>query len=1204
MPKTVEEIYQKKEQLEHVLDLPDTYVGSVEPTELTAWVFENDLNKMVKRDITITPALYKIFDEVMVNAYDQYVRLKQEKSKNPVTQIKVTIDADSGEISVMNNGEGIPVAVHKEHKLHVPEMIFGEFLTSSNYDKTQEKVTGGKNGFGAKLTNAYSNMFRIETVGLNEQGEQKKFVQTFENNMSTRGKPKLTKWSKASYTKITFCPDFPRFGMTGLDTDTVALLTRRVYDIAGVADRDLTVYLNGKKLLSGAGKATPFERYAEMYVGKNKDKPKVYYQPHDRWEICVCLSADEKMEHVSFVNGINTLKGGKHVEHVSNKLAKTILDTLKSKRGGEAEFGNMKTSHIKDNIWLFLRSTIVNPSFDSQIKETLTTVSSKFGSTFSLNPGKKTADKKFIAELIKKTGIVERAKQLCQHKQQVDLAKTDGKNTRTVRGIPKLEDANKAGTKDSDKCVLIITEGDSAKALAMAGYGEVGRDHYGIFPLRGKLLNTRDASACSVSGNAEITALKKIIGLRQGVKYESVEGLRYGAVLIMTDQDVDGYHIQGLVINFFHTFWPELLEIPGFIRTLPTPIVKCTKGRGKNKEVISFYTEQEYETWKDQTDPTEVRKWKSKYYKGLGTSTRAEAKEIMKGLEENYQQYYSDDKKLTEQMLRLAFAKGKGKSMTDLRKEWLCNYDPSQTVDNNAKQVTFCDFINKRMKHFSTDDNYRSIPSMIDGLKPSYRKILFATLKKNLKDEIKVAQLAGYVAEVSGYHHGEQSLAGTIIGMAADYVGSNNINLLMPNGQFGTRVNGGKDHASPRYIFTELNPITQKIYHPDDSPLLEFLEDDNTPIEPKYYVPVIPMILVNGADGIGTGYSTTIPCYNPVGVINALRRLINGEECPQLKPWFRGFTGDVKKSEGKYQTFGKYEVVDDTTVKITELPIQTWTADYKNFLETLLYGAPIKEQKDKKKMKKQKDKQCLVNYTPYYDDVSVTFLLKFRKGKLKEMLKDPMQFMKTLKLVSSDAVSVTNMHLFDDEYNMSRYDTEAKQILESFFLIRLDYYVKRKAYLEKKLKREFDMNAAKVRFLEEHQEKKIVLFDKETEEIVQQLSDRDYPKFTKKLIVEPTETDLLDASYDYLLDMPLRSLTKKRLAELRKARDMKETQWQTILKTPAEQLWTDDLDELEAAYERYMQDMEEKYEDARGTLTIVDTNKKGKKGKKTKVKRI
>ncbi|GAG23178.1 unnamed protein product, partial [marine sediment metagenome] len=260
------------------------------------------------------------------------------------------------------------------------------------------------------------------------------------------------------------------------------------------------------------------------------DTPKVYYKPHERWEICVCLSEDDKMEHTSFVNGINTLKGGKHVDHVTNKLAKVILSTLKSKRGGDKEYANMKASHIKDNMWLFLRSTIVNPSFDSQIKETLTTVSSKFGSTFALNPGKKGADKKFIDDLIKKTGIVERAKLLCQHKEKADLAKTDGNNSRTVRGIPKLEDANCAGTAESDKCVLIVTEGDSAKALAMAGYGEVGRDHYGIFPLRGKMINTRNETEAKVAANKEICALKKIIGLRQGVKYNTVEGLRYGAV--------------------------------------------------------------------------------------------------------------------------------------------------------------------------------------------------------------------------------------------------------------------------------------------------------------------------------------------------------------------------------------------------------------------------------------------------------------------------------------------------------------------------------------------------------------------------------------------------------------------------------------------------------------------------------------------------
>lgn len=182
-------------------------------------------------------------------------------------------------------------------------------------------------------------------------------------------------------------------------------------------------------------------------------------------------------------------------------------------------------------------------------------------------------------------------------------------------------------------------------------------------------------------------------------------------------------------------------------------------------------------------------------------------------------------------------------------------------------------------------DNVRSIPSVADGLKPGQRKVIWACFKRKLKKEIKVkskgslglcsksylfhslipqvAQLVGYISEHAAYHHGEQSLTMTIVNLAQDYVGSNNLNLLLPNGQYGTRDQGGKDHASARYIFTEPAPITRTIFHPADDPLLNTLREDNDDIEPEYYMPVIPLVLINGAEGIGTGLSRQSKFFPP-----------------------------------------------------------------------------------------------------------------------------------------------------------------------------------------------------------------------------------------------------------------------------------------------------------------------------------------------------
>ena len=243
-------------------------------------------------------------------------------------------------------------------------------------------------------------------------------------------------------------------------------------------------------------------------------------------------------------------------------------------------------------------------------------------------------------------------------------------------------------------------------------------------------------------------------------------------------------------------------------------------------------------------------------------------------------------------LIDMAFSKSK----VEARKKWLNSVEKNTFLNySNAQRngIKYSEFINRELILFSIADNARSIPHIMDGFKPSQRKVLFACFKKKLKTEIKVAQLAGYIGEHSAYHHGDMSLNGTIIGMAQSYVGSNNVNLLYPSGQFGTRRMGGKDHASARYIFTRLEKIARAIFHPDDDALLNYLNDDGLSVEPEFYMPVIPMVLVNGSDGIGTGYSTTIQNHDPREIIENIRKMINGEEPENMHPKFAGFTGEV-----------------------------------------------------------------------------------------------------------------------------------------------------------------------------------------------------------------------------------------------------------------------------------------------------------------------
>ena len=472
--------------------------------------------------------------------------------------------------------------------------------------------------------------------------------------------------------------------------------------------------------------------------------------------------SNTEFKQVSFVNSINTTRGGTHVDYICSQITTAIIAQIKKKHKDL----KIKAYQIKNHLKLFINSKIINPAFDSQTKETLTTKVENFGSTCQLS-------NQFISKILS-SGVLDAIILQAEARLQANMAKKlKGKKQNRLLGIPKLEDANWAGTNKASKCLLILTEGDSAKALAMAGIEIRGRNQFGVFPLKGKLLNVRDAGVKQIMKNQEIQNIIKILGLKVGHKNQEKESLRYGCVMIMADQDHDGSHIKGLIMNFFHHFWPNLFRTRGFIREFVTPIIKVTR----KSKTETFFTIQDYQKWVAKIGPKKIAKWKVKYYKGLGTSTNKEAREYFSHIRDHLIRFqYLNEK--DDECIKLAFSKDYIKN----RKEWLAEYDPKVSIDHNDKVLSHQDFINKELIQFSIADNIRSIPSIIDGLKPGQRKILFSCFKRRLKQEIKVAQLAGYVSEHSAYHHGEMSLCSTIVNMAQTYVGTNNINYLEPIG--------------------------------------------------------------------------------------------------------------------------------------------------------------------------------------------------------------------------------------------------------------------------------------------------------------------------------------------------------------------------------------------------------------------------------------
>lgn len=1091
------ERYKKYTHLEHILARPDTYIGSLIPDVSSKWLLNETSGLMEEQETTHVGGLFKIFDEILVNAVDQCV-----VPGSQVDKITVDVDVKDGSVSILNTGEGVPVEQHPDHdNLWVPELIFGELLTSSNYNDSDARITGGRNGYGAKLANVFSKKFIVETACMKNH---KKYVQQWTDNMTKKGKAKITDWNvkkPKGYTRITFWPDFARFNMSSFEEDDIVrLFQRRTYDACACTPANVKVVYNGQPLPTKS-----FERYVDLYIGDKKQSARVFEVSEDqRWEVAVAPS-NSGFKQVSFVNGIHTSLGGAHVDYVVNQLVKKLTDLIQAKH----KELKVKPQHIRDHIMVFVKSTLTNPTFSSQTKTECTSRWKDFGTAYKMSDD--------FVKRVTKLGFVDDIVSLVKHRDMRELNKTDGRKMSVIKGIPKLEDANKAGTAQSHKCTLILTEGDSAKTFAISGLGVVGRDYYGVFPLRGKLLNVRDATAKQLMSNEEIVNIKQILGLQMNKQYKSVSELRYGKVMILTDADVDGSHIKGLFINFVHHFWPSLLQnAPGFLVSMRTPILKCTRaGR-----VLSFYTKAEYDEWK-QTPLANTGQWTVKYYKGLGTSTANEAKEYFKHMNTNVVSYmYSAS--TDDQSIQLAFKK----TLANDRKQWIqegTRNKNAMCLDHTQNTISVSDFIHKDLRWFSIADNERSIPNVIDGFKPSQRKVLYACRKRSSNQDTKVSQLSGLVSSETCYHHGEQSLMSTIVGMAQDFVGSNNLPLLTPNGQFGTRLMGGKDAASPRYIFTQLQNEAFTLFHKHDDPLLDYVEDDGTLVEPTFFVPVLPMVLINGADGIGTGYSTHVPCYKPADVKANVLRCVRKQPQVPMTPWYNGFKGAIVQNPDdptKYITHGVWSRKNEVVIEVTELPIGKWTSDYKEFLES------------------QTDGDFIKSYENHSTETNVHFIIKLASLELTDA-----DIQKQLKLTTT--LSTANMHLFDHHGCIVHFPS-TESIIETFVAVRLRYYDQRKAHLLRLYNTTLHTDSEKIRFMRLVMDDGIVIFKQNKEHIRAQLVHHQFAEDT----------------HATLLSIRLSSFTEENIARLEESIRECEKVIRSLQERTIEQLWVDDLTEI------------------------------------------
>jgi DNA topoisomerase-2 len=1122
-------VYSKKDPISHILDRSDMYVGSKKLRKLQEYVAdknEEDEYKIFRKEIESSPAILRIFVEIVSNAIDNVERSR--KAKIPCTTIKVNIDKETGETSVWNDGDVVPIEINEEEKIYNHTLIFGNLLTGSNYNDEEERLISGRNGLGSKATNVFSKKFIVKGL---DPHNKKILEQTWTNNMRTVSEPKISETKlKTGYTKITYFPDFKQFGLDGYTDDIIKLYTKYVIDSAMLTK--VKVYLNDELL-----PVNDLLSYSKLYDSISEEH---LILKTSGSEVLVTTSGFNEFEAISFVNGVYTRLGGQHVESWSETIFRPIVEKFNKKSNKP----KVNIGDIKKFFRLFIVSTVVNPEFSSQDKEKLESP--------SVESSIKTAE---INKLFK-WSVISEIDDMIKMKEMVVLKKAEKKKKGYTK-IEGLDPANNAGGKNGYQCSLILCEGLSAKTYAVAGiekgvYGRTGRDYFGILPLRGKLLNCRNSIPSVIAKNKVITDLIQALGLRHDVDYtddKNYKTLSYGKVILLTDADVDGLHISSLIMNFFHVLFPTILqrEEP-YIVSMATPIVRVFNPKGD----LLFYDENRFKKFQNE----QVKSFKSKYYKGLGTTKPEDVPDTfgLKMIE------YNLDESATQTMNKAFHVK-----FSDSRKDWLEKYDPTVSkfcLDDEKEVVnmSISDYLNNELIKFSHNDCKRSIPSLIDGLKESQRKILYAVKKRNLtynKQSLKVAQLGGYVAEHTNYHHGEQNLYETIIKMANEFPGSNNIPLLYRDGQFGSRINGGKDAASARYIFTKMETLTPLLFREEDDVLLERVVDDGDIVEPKFYIPILPMILINGCTaGIGTGWSCNVPCFNPLDVINAVKEWLeyDGEVLikdpdddttlsmlSELKPWYRGYEGTIEKQREKFVSYGNINK-DKNKVEVTELPVGMWTDKFKEFCEDLLVEKQIKNMKNNSSTRK-------VKFTITESDDGIICNTD------------------TLKLYSY--LHITNMVLFDEKERLKKYSID--QIINDFCVLRYEYYIRRKNYILKVLDKDLKHSENKARFIQEIIDKKLNIMNIEEEVVVKDLEKCGYDKEYKN---EESENNENNHGYNYLLKLQVRTFTANKVNELKDDIAKIKDKINNIKNTTEKQMWMNDLEEFSKEYTKWLDIMD------------------------------
>jgi DNA topoisomerase-2 len=1214
--KTKELEFKKLSLHDQILLRPDSFLGStIKPKiPIKEWIKarnNEDDHIFVQKPVSYPDGLRRMTMEGLSNVIDNIWRSKQYKI--PAKIMKFYLDKNTGWHKIWNDGKPIPLDLFENSEDYIPEVLFGQLLSSSNYDDSEHRKTSGRNGVGATCINIFSDEFLLEIYN---PAFKAIYKQSWKNNMYDKTKPEFItdkkqfpiNEGKTGYTMISWKPDFKRFGMTGIEDDYLSVIEKTIYDYALIAKMtgDVKTFYNDQLII-----IDDLKSYAELYIGNKNNSisdqeedsddenssPKVKEIIQLKSKDCTAVliprvgSSKEDLMHISFMNGILTKEGGAHVDAwaeaifrpIVNKINKVDTEKKKEEKGvkkkKQAERPKIDISHVKKYFTLFLVAECDNPVFKGQEKEKF--VGKKIDSEKGQYdcPGISVNVKKSDISKLMKWRFVQNIEDGIRLRELASL-KDLGKKKRNYTRIKNLDDANNAGDKRlSQECILCCTEGASATTYVVNGLkygidGKKGRDMIGTISLKGKLLNIRNASTKTIAKNEEVISLIKALGLEIGLDYTLLENrkkLRYGQLYVFADSDKDGLHVTGLIYNFFDTLFPSLLKADNFFHFMRTPIVKISTK--EHKLLFLFYDES-----KKYIIENNIKKG-IRYFKGLGTSLKSDIKEDFG----KYPVSLFHDEDGPELMNKIFY-----KKEADFRKEWLLQYYPKIKTRlvpaYEMEKITTSEFLNEEMILFSLDDCRRSIPSVLDGLKESQRKVLYAAFKRKLyfhKKTVKVAQFAGYVSEHTGYHHGEQNLYSTITRMGQRFPGSNNIPLFNDAGQFGSRLMMGNDAANARYIFTKLEQLTTLIFRQEDNIYLPDIEDEGQIVEKEYYMPIVPMILINGGSGIGTGSSSKVPMYNILEIIEWIKIWIDRKgqisesnnkitfyETPDLVPYWRHFKGKVEVDGSKITTYGIIDKIKDNEYKITELPIGRMCRGINKYKEKVL--EKLLENKNLKKVKN------------YSGDNSVEFVIYTEPDGIVPTLTN-------MKL--TDTLSTSNMVLFDIENRLRKFKS-VEEILIYFCEKRYEWYNIRRNGDIKDVQEQLKWVNNKIRYIEMVDKGELITSKRDESELEQEMDKKKFDRKPKKKakkteeknenieedIEEEKDSDnnsdsedqeeIKTGSFDYLRDMKHRTLNIKSPAfkKLIKERETLSTKLSNLETKSAEQIWLEELEELKLAY--------------------------------------